>query len=67
VREALRDAVAAFGTVGGEVALASPATGEAIFAAVQRRLAPPGQARPVGGRFDRASGRRARPTAGPTP
>ena len=42
VREALRDAVAAFGTVGGEVALASPATGEAIFAAVQRRLAPPG-------------------------
>ena len=42
VREALRDAVAAVGTVGGEVALASPATGEAIFAAVQRRLAPPG-------------------------
>ena len=42
VREALRDGVAAFGTRGGEVALASPATGEAIFAAVQRRLAPPG-------------------------
>jgi xanthine dehydrogenase molybdopterin-binding subunit B len=30
VREALRDAVAAFGVPGGEVALASPATGEAI-------------------------------------
>ena len=38
VREALRDAVAAFGTPGGEVPLASPATGEAIFAAIQRRL-----------------------------
>jgi xanthine dehydrogenase molybdopterin-binding subunit B len=39
VREALRDAVAAFGVPGGEVALASPATGEAIFTAIQRRLA----------------------------
>ncbi|MGB8167558.1 MAG: xanthine dehydrogenase molybdopterin binding subunit [Chthoniobacteraceae bacterium] len=36
VREAIRDAVAAFGG-SGEIALASPATGEAIFAAVQRR------------------------------
>ena len=38
VREAIRDAVAHFGAPGGEVLLASPATGEAIFAAVQKRL-----------------------------
>ncbi|OYU77037.1 MAG: hypothetical protein CFE45_31135 [Burkholderiales bacterium PBB5] len=38
VREAIRDAVANFGVPGGEVLLASPATGEAIFAAVQGRL-----------------------------
>jgi len=37
VREALRDAVAAFGRPGGEVPLASPATGEAIFAAIKAR------------------------------
>jgi xanthine dehydrogenase large subunit len=37
VREALREAVAAFGEKPGEIALASPATGEAIFAAVQRQ------------------------------
>ncbi len=37
VREAIRDAVAAFGAPGGEVRLASPATGEAIFAAVRAR------------------------------
>jgi xanthine dehydrogenase molybdopterin-binding subunit B len=37
VREAIRDAVAAFGPAGGEVRLASPATGEAIFAAIQTR------------------------------
>jgi xanthine dehydrogenase molybdopterin binding subunit len=37
VREALRDAVAAFGTKKGEVALASPATCEAIFAAIKSR------------------------------
>lgn len=37
VREALRDAVAAFGENGGEVALASPATGEAIYAAIRTR------------------------------
>jgi xanthine dehydrogenase molybdopterin-binding subunit B len=36
VREAIRDAVAAFGK-GGEVRLASPATCEAIFRAVQER------------------------------
>jgi xanthine dehydrogenase molybdopterin-binding subunit B len=38
VREALRDAVAAFGRNGGEVALASPATCEAIFAAIRARV-----------------------------
>jgi xanthine dehydrogenase large subunit len=38
VREAIRDAVAAFGPAGGEVRLASPATSEAIFAAVKTRL-----------------------------
>ncbi len=37
VREAIRDAVAAFGAPGGEVALGSPATCEAIFMAIQRR------------------------------
>ena len=35
VREAIRDAVAAFGSGKGEVALASPATGEAIWRAIQ--------------------------------
>jgi xanthine dehydrogenase molybdopterin binding subunit/xanthine dehydrogenase small subunit len=39
VREALREAVAAFGEKAGEIALASPATGEAIFTAVQARRA----------------------------
>ncbi len=38
VREAIRDAVAAFGAPGGEVRLESPATSEAIFMAIQRRL-----------------------------
>ncbi|HEY5552257.1 MAG TPA: xanthine dehydrogenase molybdopterin binding subunit, partial [Opitutaceae bacterium] len=38
VREAIRDAVAAFGKPGGQVALASPATGEAILRAIQARL-----------------------------
>jgi len=37
VREAIRDAVAAFGEPGGLVELASPATGEAIFFAIQKR------------------------------
>jgi len=37
VREAIRDAVAAFGTKAGEISLASPATGEAIFAAIGGR------------------------------
>jgi xanthine dehydrogenase molybdopterin-binding subunit B len=39
VREALRDAVAAFGSKQGEVALASPATCEAIYSEIRRRLA----------------------------
>jgi xanthine dehydrogenase molybdopterin-binding subunit B len=39
VREAIRDAVASFGPAGGEVPLASPATCEAIFAAVEARRA----------------------------
>ncbi len=38
VREALRDAVASFGSKTGEVPLASPATAEAIFAAIGRRV-----------------------------
>jgi xanthine dehydrogenase molybdopterin binding subunit/xanthine dehydrogenase small subunit len=38
VREAIRDAVAAFGPAGGEVLLSSPATSEAIYMAVQKRL-----------------------------
>jgi xanthine dehydrogenase molybdopterin binding subunit/xanthine dehydrogenase small subunit len=40
VREALRDAVAAYGAKGGEIPLPSPATGEAIFAAIRIRSAP---------------------------
>ena len=38
VREAIRDAVAAFGAPGGEVPLACPATHEAIRAAIKTRL-----------------------------
>ena len=38
VREAIRDAVGAFGPPGGEVSLASPATGEAVWRAIQVRL-----------------------------
>ncbi len=38
VREAIRDAVAAFGRVGGQVPLASPATCEAIFNAINGRV-----------------------------
>ena len=40
VREAIRDAVAAFGSGPGEVALASPATCEAIWLAIQKVKAP---------------------------
>jgi xanthine dehydrogenase molybdopterin binding subunit/xanthine dehydrogenase small subunit len=42
VREAIRDAVASFGPAGGEVPLASPATGEAIFASIRNRLSQAG-------------------------
>jgi len=38
VREAIRDAVAAFGHSGGEVPLPLPATSEAVFIAIQGRL-----------------------------
>jgi len=37
VREAIRDAVASFGAPGGAVALASPATGEAVWRAIEMR------------------------------
>jgi xanthine dehydrogenase molybdopterin-binding subunit B len=37
VREAIRDAIAAFGNTGGQVPLASPATCEAIFNAIHGR------------------------------
>jgi xanthine dehydrogenase molybdopterin-binding subunit B len=37
VREAIRDAIAAFGSGNGEVPLATPATGEAVWMAVQER------------------------------
>jgi len=37
VREAIRDAVAAFGEAGGDVPLASPATCEAIFMSIRKR------------------------------
>ncbi|HKI69993.1 MAG TPA: molybdopterin cofactor-binding domain-containing protein, partial [Verrucomicrobiae bacterium] len=37
VREAIRDAVAAFGSAKGEVALSSPATCEAIWMAIQKQ------------------------------
>ena len=41
VREAIRDAVAAFGNAGGQVPLASPATPEAIFNAITGRSSAP--------------------------
>jgi xanthine dehydrogenase large subunit len=41
VREAIRDAVAAFGGSGGQVPLASPATCEAIFNAINGRTSAP--------------------------
>ena len=37
VREAIRDAVASYGRAGGEIRLASPATGEAVWRAIQER------------------------------
>ena len=41
VREAIRDAIAAFGKARGEVPLASPATCEAIFNAINGRVSSP--------------------------
>lgn len=41
VREAIRDAVSAFGKAGGQVPLASPATPEAIFNAITGRTSGP--------------------------
>ena len=38
VREAIRDAVAAYGQPGGEVRLATPATNEVIYWAIQERV-----------------------------
>jgi xanthine dehydrogenase molybdopterin-binding subunit B len=38
VREAIREAVANFGRSGGPVVLASPATGEAVWRAIQGRM-----------------------------
>ena len=46
VREAIRDAVAAFGSDKGEVALASPATCEAIWFAIQKVKAPNSKLQP---------------------
>jgi xanthine dehydrogenase molybdopterin-binding subunit B len=47
VREAIRDAIAAFGKPGGQVPLASPATGEAIYNAIHgRSSSEPAQATP---------------------
>jgi xanthine dehydrogenase molybdopterin-binding subunit B len=40
VREAIRDAIAAFGSGAGEIALPAPATGEAIWRAIQARRQP---------------------------
>ncbi len=45
VREAIRDAIAAFGKPGGEVTLASPATCEAISNAIASRTAAPAPAK----------------------
>ncbi len=41
VREAIRDAIAAFGAPGGEVPLKVPATCEAIYMAIRRRINSP--------------------------
>ena len=51
VREAIRDAVAAFGAPGGEVELPSPATHEALWHAIQTRL----RERPEGSRISIAA------------
>jgi xanthine dehydrogenase molybdopterin binding subunit len=46
-REAIRDAIAAFGKAGGQIDLASPATPEAIFRAIDARRASPKRSRSV--------------------
>ncbi len=51
VREAIRDAIAAFGAPGGIVELPAPATHEAIFLTIQQRL----RERPAGGRVSIAA------------
>ncbi|MBI5770617.1 MAG: xanthine dehydrogenase molybdopterin binding subunit [Verrucomicrobia bacterium] len=43
VREAIRDAVANFGKSGGQVPLASPATGEAVWRAIESRVSKVGK------------------------
>jgi len=61
VREAIRDAVAAFGSGKGEVALASPATCEAIWLAIQKVKAPsPNIQAPVPHGRDQAPGSKSR-------
>lgn len=47
VREAIRDAVAAFGPGGRQVRLASPATGEAIFRAIREQKMPAIKGAPI--------------------
>jgi xanthine dehydrogenase molybdopterin-binding subunit B len=47
VREAIRDAVAAFGPGGRQVRLAAPATGEAIFRAIREQRMPDVKGVPV--------------------
>ena len=47
VREAIRDAVAAFGPGGRQVRLSSPATGEAIFRAIREQQMPDFKGAPV--------------------
>ena len=56
VREAIRDAVAAFGPPGAEVPLAVPATCEAIFMAIQRVRSSP-SAKPAARRPAQLAGR----------
>jgi xanthine dehydrogenase molybdopterin binding subunit/xanthine dehydrogenase small subunit len=51
VREAIRDAVAAFGAPGGQTPLASPSTCEAIYMAIQKRLEVNGAAPRIAGQF----------------
>ncbi|MEY2408595.1 MAG: xanthine dehydrogenase large subunit [Verrucomicrobiota bacterium] len=48
VREAIRDAVAAFAPLPGQTPLASPATGEAIFMAIRRQRARDGKSGETG-------------------